>query len=317
MEQTLLQILFIYRYTLEGMSKMRSGGLMCAELETSFRTTGFSSRGTVLSHRKWHDSTEWQERGIDGGRERDWRIDRDGGRGKERKRQESSAAVPLRIQWKTCCREQDEWVQSELVQVLHCVRKTGARTQRDKNRGREYHQSAEGAIVSEGRGAGWQKGREEGGRSVHNTKPSAALRWWTHWSDWRREPTQRRNGAAGTQPQPGRRPLTDQHLEWDAVVAPGSWPPQAADSGGYAAGDEDGGGGGQRLLRTGLQALGRFFRRLPKSRSWSEGLRMLRRSSSSGTLMLSGNLSQRDNKYVDRGWDRMGFGLESQCETRL
>uniref|UniRef100_A0A671LPT0 Ras association domain-containing protein 5-like n=1 Tax=Sinocyclocheilus anshuiensis TaxID=1608454 RepID=A0A671LPT0_9TELE len=33
--------------------------------------------------------------------------------------------------------------------------------------------------------------------------------------------------------------------------------------------------------------LGRFFRRLPKSRSWSEGLRMLRRSSSSGTLMLS------------------------------
>ncbi|XP_026077144.1 ras association domain-containing protein 5-like isoform X2 [Carassius auratus] len=33
--------------------------------------------------------------------------------------------------------------------------------------------------------------------------------------------------------------------------------------------------------------LGRFFRRLPKSRSWSEGLRMLRRSSSSGTLVLS------------------------------
>ncbi|XP_065097502.1 ras association domain-containing protein 5 isoform X2 [Paramisgurnus dabryanus] len=33
--------------------------------------------------------------------------------------------------------------------------------------------------------------------------------------------------------------------------------------------------------------LGRLFRRLPKSRSWSEGLRMLRRSSSSGTLMLS------------------------------
>lgn len=110
--------------------------------------------------------------------------------------------------------------------------------------------------MSEGRGAGWQKGREEGGSSVHNTKPSAALRWWTHWSDWRREPTQRRNGATGTQPQPGRRPLTDQHLEWDAVVALGSWPPQAADSGGHAAGDEDGGGGGQRLLRTGLQAPG-------------------------------------------------------------
>uniref|UniRef100_A0A673KZZ4 Ras association domain-containing protein 5-like n=1 Tax=Sinocyclocheilus rhinocerous TaxID=307959 RepID=A0A673KZZ4_9TELE len=33
--------------------------------------------------------------------------------------------------------------------------------------------------------------------------------------------------------------------------------------------------------------LGRLFRRLPKSRSWSEGLRMLRRSSSSGTLVLS------------------------------
>ncbi|XP_057218155.1 ras association domain-containing protein 5 isoform X2 [Triplophysa rosa] len=33
--------------------------------------------------------------------------------------------------------------------------------------------------------------------------------------------------------------------------------------------------------------LGRFFRRLPKSRSWSEGLRILRRSSSSGTLELS------------------------------
>ncbi|XP_051532504.1 ras association domain-containing protein 5-like isoform X2 [Myxocyprinus asiaticus] len=33
--------------------------------------------------------------------------------------------------------------------------------------------------------------------------------------------------------------------------------------------------------------LGRLFRRLPKSRSWSEGLRLLRRSSSSGTLMLS------------------------------
>lgn len=107
--------------------------------------------------------------------------------------------------------------------------------------------------MSEGRGAGWQKGRE-GGHSVHNTKPSAALRWWTHRSDWCREPTLRRNGAAGAQPQPGRCPLTDWHLERDAVVALGSWPQQAADSGGHAAGDEDGGGGGQRLLRTGLQA---------------------------------------------------------------
>ncbi|XP_062842817.1 ras association domain-containing protein 5-like isoform X1 [Trichomycterus rosablanca] len=33
--------------------------------------------------------------------------------------------------------------------------------------------------------------------------------------------------------------------------------------------------------------LNRLFRRLPKSRSWSEGLRLLRRSSSSGTLELS------------------------------
>ncbi|XP_060713526.1 ras association domain-containing protein 5 isoform X2 [Tachysurus vachellii] len=33
--------------------------------------------------------------------------------------------------------------------------------------------------------------------------------------------------------------------------------------------------------------LSRLFRRLPKSRSWSEGLRLLRRSSSSGTLVLS------------------------------
>lgn len=35
--------------------------------------------------------------------------------------------------------------------------------------------------------------------------------------------------------------------------------------------------------------LSRLFRRLPKSRSWSEGLRLLRRSSSSGALVLSGN----------------------------
>ncbi|XP_072521972.1 ras association domain-containing protein 5 isoform X2 [Salminus brasiliensis] len=33
--------------------------------------------------------------------------------------------------------------------------------------------------------------------------------------------------------------------------------------------------------------IGRLFRRLPKSRSWSEGLRLLRRSSSSGALVLA------------------------------
>lgn len=54
--------------------------------------------------------------------------------------------------------------------------------------------------------------------------------------------------------------------------------------------------------------LGRFFRRLPKSRSWSEGLRILRRSSSSGTLMLSGNGGERGDSDMERE-DNVVFGF--------
>ncbi len=239
------------------------------------------------------------------------------GEEKESKRQESSAAVPLRIQWKTCCREQDEWVQSELVQVLHCVRKTGARTQRDKNRGESTTSQRRGRLCQRVGVQGGRKAERRGG--VQCTTQNRA------------QPCDGgHTGATGTgsphsdatepqAPSPNRDGGRSQTSTWSgkqwwhqghghhrpqiaAVMLPEMRTEEAVASACF----------GQVSKR-----LGRFFRRLPKSRSWSEGLRMLRRSSSSGTLMLSGNLSQRDNKYVDRGWDRMGFGLESQCESTL
>lgn len=50
--------------------------------------------------------------------------------------------------------------------------------------------------------------------------------------------------------------------------------------------------------------LSRLFRRLPKSRSWSEGLRLLRRSSSSGALVLSGNGQQIEEENGTRWTDK-------------
>lgn len=161
---------------------------------------------------------------------------------------------------------------------------------------REY-QSAEGGTVSEGRGAGWQKGREggiqcttqnraqpcDGGHtgatgagSPHYdaTEPQApspsrdsgrsrtgtwsGTQWW-HWGHGRNRP------------------------QIAAVMLPEMRTEEAVASACF----------GQVSKR-----LGRFFRRLPKSRSWSEGLRMLRRSSSSGTLMLSGNLREREMRIL-------------------
>lgn len=57
-------------------------------------------------------------------------------------------------------------------------------------------------------------------------------------------------------------------------------------------GDREGGGGGSAACFGQVtRRLGRLLKRLPKSRSWSDSLRMLRRSSSNGSLLNSSGRS--------------------------
>ncbi|KAL7843516.1 hypothetical protein AOLI_G00250280 [Acnodon oligacanthus] len=61
---------------------------------------------------------------------------------------------------------------------------------------------------------------------------------------------------------------------------------QIAPPGGMRAAQDEAAAAGACFTQV-SRRIGRLFRRLPKSRSWSEGLRLLRRSSSSGTLVLA------------------------------
>lgn len=84
------------------------------------------------------------------------------------------------------------------------------------------------------------------------------------------------------------RDRTGGQLAWTWSWGHGRSRPQIAPSSSMRAAQEEAVAAGACFTQV-SRRIGRLFRRLPKSRSWSEGLRLLRRSSSSGALVLAGN----------------------------